>query len=68
MVQPRRCFFFFENVKHLGRSDDAKQKKKKRMALSAIERRALETRSPRPMVRFRFQYLIKIKANWFSLC
>ena len=37
MVQLRRCFFFFENAKHLGRSDDAKQRKKKRMALRAVE-------------------------------
>ena len=28
--------FFFENAKNLGRSDDAKQRKKERMALSAV--------------------------------
>ena len=28
--------FFFENAKNLGRSDDAKRRKKKRMALGAI--------------------------------
>ena len=29
-------FFFFENAKNLGRSDDAKRRNKKRMALSAV--------------------------------
>ena len=28
--------FFFENAKNLGRTDDAKRRKKKRMALGAI--------------------------------
>ena len=28
--------FFFENAKNLGRSDDAKRRNKKRMALSAV--------------------------------
>ena len=30
------CFFFHENAKNLGRWDDAKRRKKKRMALHVI--------------------------------
>jgi len=29
MVQLRRYFFFFENAKNLGRSDDGKRRKKR---------------------------------------
>ena len=39
MVQLRRYFFFFfENAKNLGRSDDAKRRKKKRMALTLMDK------------------------------
>ena len=34
MVQLRRYYFFFENAKNLGRSDDAKRRKKKEDGLS----------------------------------
>ena len=34
-------FFFFENAKNLGRSDDGKRRKKRRMALKEVEKYSL---------------------------
>ena len=51
-------FFFFENAKNLGRSDDAKRRKKKGMALIAANEHLFHL-----LIKSWFKYSLEAKAT-----